>query len=220
MSVLALHITYKSHLDQVLDPCIARWGCTLWRLGLGFCSLCAEPCWFQITVAAAKQCKKSLSCECFVDIYKTWIISYIPCNGRFSIFFVQNEGFENSWKILQLIIEHSHRHKQTKRCTRLQRQCDISPLSLHICMDEIQACDQQTQSWTVWHPLRCPRFPPIHSSITSKAPSAGGFYTNTCSLICNSQTARLHPRLRITNVDNSNGFCILGSKGQCLNVEV
>lgn len=81
-------------------------------------------------------------------------------------------------------------------------------------------CDQQTKSWTAWHPLRCPCFPPIHSSITSKAPSAGGFYTNTCSLIYNSQWACRHPRLGITHVDNSSGSCTLGSKGQRLNSEV
>lgn len=73
-------------------------------------------------------------------------------------------------------------------------------------------CDQQTQSWTAWHPLRCPCFPPIHSSIISKAPSAWGFYTNTCSLIYNSQWPCRHPRLGITHVDNSSGACILGSK--------
>ena len=129
-------------------------------------------------------------------------------------------GFNYSWSSLKLIKTHTHTH--TKKHTLFSNQRYVSPLSLCIYMDELQAVTSRPRvgqpgiPWGVPVPL----FPAIHSSITSKAPSAGGFYTNTCSLIYNSQWACRHPRLGITHVDNSSGAYILGSKGHCLNLEV
>lgn len=90
--VLALHITYIPHLDQVLGLCPA-----LWCLSLFFCRLRLESLklvifavcptmlvspWLQITVAAARQRMKWFfkikvlflqSCECFINIMQQYL---------------------------------------------------------------------------------------------------------------------------------------------------
>ena len=111
-----------------------------------------------------------------------WIFSS-TCNSAFSS--VQHIGKNDSWSSLKLIKAHSHRHKNKR--TFFSEPVPYKPPACVYLYGWAPGCDQQTQSWTARHPLRCPCFPPIHSSITSKAPSAAGFYTNTCSLIYNSQ---------------------------------
>lgn len=151
------------------------------------------------------------------------MVIYKPCGFQFNILYHATVRLP-LLNIIQAstILEapwswSKHTHKETH--TFFKPVLCEPPVSVYL-YGWAPGCDQQTQSWTASHPLRCPCFPAIHSSITSKAPSAGGFYTNTCSLIYNSQWACRHPRLGITHVDNSSGAYILGSKGQCLNLEV